>query len=345
MSLSAVVAFAVGCSDSSGTSQSGESTTGTGQELSQQTNSPKAAKPEVQKRSDMKSRAFEGRGHRGHHGPPGPDHLLRVALHELDLTDEQTKNIETALASVEPPKEAREHRGGPGKEMFAAIAAQVRAGKIDSTQILSKADSFGPPAEHQQAMVKALQTLHSTLTADQRAELVNTLSSHMKERAEKHAEFKGEGKPEFKKGFKHDGQHGPMGAMGPMGMFLEKLNLTDAQKKTIEKEIEANRPNIDHEAMKAQFESMHKARLAQLQTFASDSFDAKKFATPPQGPEGFGPKNHIEHMVKNLSTLVLILDQSQRETLAGLIEQGPKPMGHPHGEPCDNEENQVESEQ
>ena len=66
---------------------------------------------------------------------------------------------------------------------------------------------------------------------------------------------------------------------------------------------------------------MKTAMDAKLQSFKSDSFDAKAFVAPPaNAPKIGGP---ADHMAKELSAVVSVLTPAQREKLAQKIEQGP----------------------
>src|SRR5262249_28265173 len=127
------------------------------------------------------------------------------------------------------------------------------------------------------------------------------------------------------------------GIGGPMGHLLHGLDLTDAQRTSIESALAAQRPAPpDHEAMKKRFEAMHTEMRAKLESFVSDTFDAKAFATPPEKMAGEGPKEHLARFVNDLSVIVPLLDPAQREKLAAEIEKGPRPMG-PHGERAHHE--------
>ena len=52
--------------------------------------------------------------------------------------------------------------------------------------------------------------------------------------------------------------------------------------------------------------------------------DAKAFAAPPEDGPAMGPKQHLEHMMKDLSVVVPILEPAQREALAVELEKGPR---------------------
>ena len=258
----------------------------------------------------------QARGPSRGHGPGGPDFLLVAALHEpsLSLTAAQKSTIEGALEASKP--------AGPppfDKTRVSALAAGVRAGKVE-------AQAFQPPGEdlraaHQAATAKALGTLHATLTPAQRTALVEAVAKH----AEDHGPPMGKGK-EGERPHPMDHAGGPRGPMGPMGGMLEGLDLTQAQEEAIKAKLDAQRPappsEGDRAAMKTQHEAMRAAMDAKLKTFASDTFDATAFVTPPAGaPKGPGPG--ADRFAADLQIIVSVLDPAQREKLAARIEAGP----------------------
>ena len=273
-------------------------------------------------------------GARGQRPPPGgggPDHLLMAALHEFDLvlTDAQKATIEGLLAKSAPG--ARE-RGPQDRVALTALTESVRAGKIDAAAVLARigASDRGPDA-HRADAANALQVLHTTLTKEQRRTLVDSMTARMAEHGPPPG--KGERGPEEARGPGRD--HGPggerFGKGGPLGHMLDGLSLTAAQRTSIDAALAAQRPAaVDHEAMKKGFEAMKTEMSARLESFASDSFDAKAFLAPPAGAPQGGPMHPLARMVNELAVVVPLLDSTQRETLAAQLEKGP-PMGRPGG--------------
>jgi len=262
-------------------------------------------------------------------GPHGPAFLLMAALHELDLSDAQETTIKGALDKIRPgepgPRERAPFAG------LATLAEGVRAGKIDEAAVLAKASGEGRAAEERGAamvgaVASALDTLHTTLTKEQRRALVDAVTKRMEE-------------------------HGPMGMKGncgpggeraghggPLGPLLSGLDLTDAQREAIDQALAAQRPAAgamkgDVEAMKKRFEAGRAEMRARLEGFAADAFDAKAFVAPPEGAEARGPMPPLEGMVKAVSVVVPILEPAQRETLAARLEKGPPAPMAPHGGP------------
>ncbi len=287
----------------------------------------------------------------GPHGPRrgmhGPAFLLFAALEEpIDLTADQRATIEAAVATLKPPTPKPEAKAELETHRK-ALAAAVRAGKIDATALQLPKPDFTIADDQKAALAKALTTLHKTLTKEQRVALVAAVqkrAAHFDGHgpgpkhgpkggpgAEDGAAPKGgpKGGPGF--GAKHPGPH-----FGPMGMFQD-LDLTDAQKEAIRSELEANKPapptEADREAMKAAHEAMRKEMDARLQSFASDTFDANAFlAKPTSAPPKMGP--HGNPMLKALEVIVPILTPAQREKLATKIEQGPPAPPPPGAKPA-----------
>lgn len=249
--------------------------------------------------------------------PGGPEHLVVAALRELDLTPAQKTTIEAALEKAKP--EPRE-RGPKAQAVFAALAEGVRSGKLDAASVLAKADGDESVArEREAAAASALDTLHTTLTKEQRRALVDAVAKRMSER-EPGGEHAG------KKGGRGPGGRG-MEHGGPLGHLLHGLDLTGAQRADVERALEAQRPaHRNPAAMKQRFEAMHTEMAARLETFAADTFDAKAFVKRPAGLEGPGAgggRQHLEQMVRTLSAVLPILQPAQREKLAVELEKGP----------------------
>jgi Spy/CpxP family protein refolding chaperone len=231
---------------------------------------------------------------RGPHG--GPEGLFVVALHELDLGDEQRATIESALRSL------HDEAGPPPdmQAMHAQLAAAVRSGSVDPSRFEGDAHADRKQARRDR-LASALDTLHDTLTAEQRGEVVAFVRSKAppepKERGERKAKAGKRG-------------HG-------IERLLHGVEVTDAQRAKIEEALE--RAGLDERKdPRAHHEAMTKAREAMLTAFASDSFDAADVL--PEPPPGAGP----QRMIEALAVVVPILDQAQREELADRIAKGPQ---------------------
>lgn len=262
----------------------------------------------------------------------GPDFLLVAALRELELTPAQKTTIEEAITKAGAGPRERGPKDRPG---LAALAAGVRAGKIDTASVLAStggADADQGAEEHGAAAAAALQTLHATLTPEQRRALVDSVTKRMEERGPAN---EGRGK----KGHRGadgtpPGGKGPGGraAAGPLAHLLHGIEVTDAQRESIGRALEAQRGTpADHEGMKERSEAMRTAMRARLEGFAAASFDAKAFVAPPEGGPAGKPKQHLERMVKDLAVVVPMLEPAQREALAARLEKGPPGGPREHG--------------
>ncbi len=241
------------------------------------------------------------------HKRGGQAFLLQAALREpINLTAAQKTTIEAALAESVSKAPSADHQA-----RMTALAASVRAGKVDATAQAS--NDVAAMNAHIAASAKAVNTLYTTLTPEQRRALVDAVSSRM--------DHKGapSGAARTHRSHAHaDGDHADRGDHGPMGGLLAGLDLTKAQEDAIHAKMAAQKPVVDHEAMKKQFEGLHAARLARLQTFASDHFDATAFVTPPAGMMNSG---HADRMATDLAIITSVLEPAQREKLATRLEQ------------------------
>ncbi len=255
--------------------------------------------------------------HRPHMGHGGPGMLLFAALHEdIGLSAEQKTTIQDLVAQNRPPAPPAD------KSRVTALASAIRAGKVDAASLQpSRGAIDAAHKEHAATLAKSLATLHDTLTKEQRSALVEKIAA--KASAHGPRGEMGEKREKGKEGGRPGGfEHGP----GPMHL-LEGLDLTEAQKKEIQTKLEASRPqppsDADREGMRAKLEAAKKEMDAKLQTFKADAFDANAFVTPPAGAPQLAPPGHADRMANELSIIVSVLDQAQREKLAAKIEQGP----------------------
>lgn len=305
--LALALAFASGCLDASESARGPDG-------------AEEGAQALAEERAAQGGREMEGpRGpHARRPGPGGPELLLFAALHELELTDAQRGAIKGALDKM--PRGPKE-RGRVDRPEIAALAAGVRAGKVDTAAVLAKVGGEDRAfEEHKASLAGALATLHATLTKEQRSELISAVAARMEEHGPPGREAgRGEGPP----------------GRGPLGFLLHGVELTDAQSEAIQRALEAQRPSAEN--MKERFEAMRAEVSARLQTFAADALDAKAFVEPPPGAQAGGPKGPIERMTKDLAAIVPLLEPAQREVLAARLEQGPPapppPMGPPGGPP------------
>jgi Spy/CpxP family protein refolding chaperone len=250
----------------------------------------------------------------GMHGHP----LLAAALKEIDLSAEQRKTIEAAVENT---------RTGNHDQMKAfqkALADDIRAGKVDEATVKAKSAGMEKAhTEHRAAVVKAVETLHATLTPAQRTQLVTSVKERMQKHAEKggkheHGKKHDKGGPD---GEKH-ARHGGRGGHGPMMFMLHGIDLRDDQKQAIEAAMPP-KPEKDADDRAAKFEE-HRAQMdAALEAFKADKFDAATVL-----PERDGKHPMADRFVKMLQVVVPILDADQRAELAKRVEEGPRMGKH-----------------
>ena len=292
---------AVGCADGAGTTETAPSEPGVA-------SAPLTEAPAPVEQQD-KREAKPNEGHHGMRHERGPLGLLGVAMHELDLSDAQKATIKSAMEGLREGKDERRE----ASPVAAALAAGLRAGKIDEAAVLAKVGS-GKDEADQARLAKALDTLHDTLTAEQRSKLVATMTERMdaepKARGGKAAD--GAGKRGFDKS--------KMGKGGPVGHLLRGIELKGDQQKKIDEALAALKPSdADRDAMKERGEEKRAEMRARMATFATDGFDAKAFLAD----KGEGHEVHAKRLVKAVAAIAPILDASQREELAKRLESGP----------------------
>jgi hypothetical protein len=238
----------------------------------------------------------------------GPDFLLGAALRELDLAAAQKAAIQGEIDALHA---ARDEARPDFAAHRAALAAAVRSGKIDVAALTPAAPKEHPaPAR----LAKALETLHATLTAAQRQQLVDAVSAKM----DKHGP-KGEGRGHER------GKGMGRGKMGdPMAHLLRGIELNDAQREKVREALATMAPaKEDRAGMEAHHEAFRAKMRERLASFAADDFDAKAFVAPPEDAAMLGPEHGPAHMVKALALVVPILDDAQRAELAKRIEAPP----------------------
>lgn len=301
------MAFATGCNK--GTTVE-ESDNGVAEAKQEQVAEP-AAKDTAAKDTDRGDR------HHRKHGR-GPDHLLFAALHELDLSEAQRTTIKGEIDALREARGEMKDRAG-FEAHRTAMAKAIRSGKIDEAALAMPAMNTKTPPDGAR-FAKAIQTLHDTLTADQRKQLVDAMSAKME---------------------KHEGRMGPPGDMdkrfekgGPLGHMMRDIEMTDAQREQINTALaKLAPPEVDREAMKARHEAFKQGMRERMAAFASDKFDAAAFTAPPKDAPMGGPEAGHGMMVKALATVVPLLTEAQRAELAARFEQGP-PGGGPAHEDC-----------
>ena len=263
------------------------------------------------------------RGHgRHHHGRP--ELLVQAALREdLGLTPAQKSTLEALVGSREPASAKGDRKMAGRHPAFDATRAKALADSVRTGNVTAmahpepsaedRAAHVARRAEHAAKAAKKLETLHATLTPEQRTKLVAALEAKRGTQGRREGDKHAEGA--------RGGRHGKG---GPLGAMLADLELTATQQAAWKSAMEKNRPERPATDAKRGFEAMRAERKAKLESFASESFDATAFVTPKAKR---APELRNAH-VNPMATLVKILEPAQREKLAQRIEQGPRKGEH-----------------
>jgi Spy/CpxP family protein refolding chaperone len=211
------------------------------------------------------------------------------------------------------------------KDYQAALAAGLRAGKIDAAKLPPLQSAFEKALQaRMDKQVDALNGLHTVLDAGQRKALVAAVRARQAEFAKRAAERKAE-----------DTKPAPVDwNKRRMERMTKELELDAGQQKKVEALLaKANHPAPPD--MAAMRDEMKQRNEAMLTAFEADAFDAKKLdmGPAPQGKPGEGAEKRVEFLNK----LAAILKPPQREKLAARIEnppmRGPREGMHHHPRP------------
>jgi Spy/CpxP family protein refolding chaperone len=265
---------------------------------------------------------------RDHHGKRdkfrGPERIFQAAL-ELDgLSDAQKSTIESLLERpAKSDKDDAVHAAR--KELMTSLADSVRKNSVDADAFAAQSEKLAPAKDdHHAAFVEKLDTLHATLTPAQRSALVSSIKDKaVRPKVDMDAEHMGRMADHDKdKAGKHD-----KGGMGPMGMMLKDLEISDAQREQITAAVEKAGLKKDKADRFEQMAGMKEKMDAMFSAFEKSSFDAASVLPAP--PEMRG--DHMADMAKTLAVVVPLLDESQRGALADKLEQGPMGFKGMHG--------------
>jgi Spy/CpxP family protein refolding chaperone len=252
------------------------------------------------------------------HGKGGPMMAFQIALEELKLTAEQRATLQGVVDGLAPAE--HEQAGRPA--VFGELADAVRAGKIDEAAFQAKLDALAAEHAKQPAkMAAAFQTLHDTLTAAQRTQLVATIRERMAAHEDQGRDHE-RARPDREQDGRERGE-----ARGPdkdrHGLpFMQGIELSADQRARVEQALAD--AGLDKPEGKPRFEAMHEQLEAALDAFVSDKFDAASFVPTTGKDRG----DHAEKLVKVLATVAPLLDQAQRAQLADNLAKGPMGMGH-----------------
>ena len=258
--------------------------------------------------------------------PPAPDSLIHIALQSLDLGAVQRQAIQGILEELKSPRDAL---GAARQAFHQQLAEGVRASAIDQSSFDDAVMAIETHATLYSAEVAvAIKRLHEVLAPEQRSALLEQL----KELAPPPPPPEGEAAPPPPP----DGEAAPEGAPPrpegeldskppppPGAKLVTALELSDAQHEALRQaheEAGLGRPLGDR--CQRVDDGRKQEKEAFLAAFASDTLDPSLIPG-----ERFG--EHARHQASRLATLaqllVPILDESQRERLAELLESPPPP--------------------
>lgn len=244
------------------------------------------------------------RGHRGMHAR-GPLGLLKRAVQQLDLSDEQRSELDALRQSMMP----REHGGRDAKKAFgqklkqAILDGEIRPADFDSER---NAARIGTKKRHQK-LHRALSELHKILRPAQRQQVVTFMREQLQR---KRAKFRSRSAAE-------KGTH--LALPGPL---LRRLQLSESQREKLNA-LSVAKFGHDPAARFAAFDAF-------LGAFSKDDFAKGAEQRVEKMTQRFG--NMLEHKLNSMSALLPILTGEQRRKLAHWVGRrmghGPRRRGH-----------------
>ncbi len=239
----------------------------------------------------------EGDEHREHHDA-GVLGLVVMSIKDLDLSADQQTAVEKLRAELvskmEPSRAA-------GKDFANTLADGVAAGKIDRAKVDVAINKLATQAQGlHEVSLTVLNQLHATLTAQQRAKLVDNLQAHW----ERWKEAQGRDEAD-------DHQH----RSGHLLALVRQLGVTQEQAEKIKASF--------HDKMKASPQDhAHKEVQDHLQAFAtafkSDTFDAKKL-TGAKVANGHIARWGATRRARFVEAATPLLTPEQRTKLAAIL--------------------------
>ncbi len=237
-----------------------------------------------------------------------PLELVAQALAELDLSDTQRAEVDRLVASVEPPE------GGPPRAFAAALAREVRSGKVVKENLAKELDATVAEASaRRSSFTAAFQKLHQLLTPAQRV----ALATAVQEKAGEHRD--GHDRTQERGGPKADGT-ADKHLRGPLGHLLRGVELTDAQRDRVRSALsDAGLEKKDRASKRAAMEDRREEMEAMWEAFQTPTFDASA-ALPERDP-----RVNLARLVEVAAAITPVLDATQRETFAKNLETaGPR---------------------
>jgi Spy/CpxP family protein refolding chaperone len=254
--------------------------------------------------------------------------LLRYALKELDLTDEQRATLE-GLRDPEQDDKGAKRRGDRGDAYHEVMVQALETGKLDraalEAKLAAKDEKIAEKIEQRNAK---LATLHATLSPEQRQTLAEAVRAKMEQKADKRDDKRGD-KRDRKRGDKRKGKRGHRGKLMFHGM-LDELELTAEQRAQIDAlkaKAEAQHPTADDLDDKKQ-QKLDELRTL-LDAFVNDDFDPVQSAPKPAPMKD--SKDKIDFHIEQFEALLGILTADQRAQLAEKIKSHPGKVWHGKG--------------
>lgn len=250
---------------------------------------------------------------RGFHG--GLAGMLFRGARDLSLKDDQKAKIDKLAEDLHP----RTADGGAARdemrERHAELAAEIRAGKIDTAKLDAMTASVEKTVQAQKDNeAAALNGLHAALEPEQRKTLVETLKTRPA-RERRDAD-----------GGADAGAWREERAKRRAAAMTHELDLDDAQQKKLEAILAKDVPPAPAGAKGPPSPADMKKQIdAALDAFDKDAFDAKKL--PGFADAGKTARAFAGHEVQLFAQLVPILKPEQREKLAKRVEGGPVGRG------------------
>lgn len=231
----------------------------------------------------------------------GPLKFLNKALKKLDLSAKQRTTLDTLKTNTQ-------QKAAPLRDAVAdaakELARQVKLGAIDQTTLERQAELLKTAGEQVRPdITQAINTLHRTLTPDQRQQLVSALKKKHEKRRWGHRRHK----------------------MKKMKKLAKKIGLTEDQMDRLKAVMMSSFKG--HRGEMKKHRKQHRKQLrAAAEAFKSDSFDAGSFQIFGGPMARLQP--HLQRFTTIAGQVLPILTPAQREKLAELIEKRAARMGH-----------------
>jgi Spy/CpxP family protein refolding chaperone len=226
----------------------------------------------------------------------GPAGALLSELRDLELSPQQM----TAVSAIEADLRALSDPWRMQGELAQAVAAEVRAGKVDRAKLepqLKIARDAATDGKARQA--KALNALHATLDESQRKTLVGAVRQRQEQRG-RHTAFAGRGEQTLK-------GLGERRAKRELERLSTDLELDPEQRAKAEKLVAAT-PSLG-----TSFRETREAPAALLDAFEKPTFDATKLELDQDGEQA------LNQRIDYLNELTQILRPEQRTKLASSL--------------------------